>query len=413
MKILHISTGYPLSFQGGITNYVRMLATVQKKNGYDVWVMGGKDEQKYEFNYIQYESQYIKPFALGKMEDKIELNKIDKFLKKEKFDIIHIHMILDIDWNLYDILKNYNYIISLHDYFYLCPRICMVDREKRLCNKYEKNRCKKCIDKIEQCKYSKFIRNKFRINISISDNITVLRYQKMKKLLEGAKILLPVSKKVKEIYISSGINNRYKVLYIGNILADKYKPLVYDKNNFNVRKINIAMIGSLSYLKGANLFIRLAEEIDHNKFNIFFYGRSGKYKNKMKKVGIMDKGAYKQEKLNEILSNIDLGLVFSIWEDNAPQVVMEFLNNNVPVVGTKMGGIPDFINIKNGYLFNPYLDKDWINLIEFFNNISLDKILELKRNIKPTVTTNRHYEELIDLYNKIYNINNRGENFEV
>ena len=78
-----------------------------------------------------------------------------------------------------------------------------------------------------------------------------------------------------------------------------------------------------------------------------------------------------------------------------------------------MGGIPDFINTENGYLFNPYLEEDWINLIKFFNNISLEKILELKQNIKPTITTNKHYEELMDLYNGIYSINNRGENFEI
>lgn len=404
MKILHLSTGFPLSFQGGITNYVRMLATVQKKNGYDVCVMGGIDKKKYEFNYIQYESQYIKPFTLGKMEDQIALNKIDVFLQREKFDIIHIHMLLDMDWNLYNILKKYNYIISLHDYFYLCPRICMVDRKKRLCNRYEENKCKKCIDKIEQCRYSRFIRRIFKVNINFPDNITVLRYQKMKKLLEGAEILLPVSKRVKEIYMASGINNEYKVMHIGNILADKYKPLAYEKQNLNIRKINIAMLGSLSYLKGVNLFIRLAKQIDHNKFNIYFYGRSGKYKNEIEKVGIIDKGEYKQEELDKILSNIDLGLVLSVWEDNAPQVVMEFLNNNIPVVATKMGGIPDFINIKNGYLFNPYLDKDWTKLMEFFDNISLDKILELKKNIKPTITTNEHYEELMNLYNKVYNI---------
>lgn len=401
MKILHLSTGFPLSFQGGITNYVRILATVQKKNGYDVWVMGGKDEQKYEFKYIQYESKHIKPFTLSKMEDSINLDKIDEFLKKEKFDIIHIHMILDIDWNLYDIIKNYNYIISLHDYFYLCPRICMVDRNKLLCSKYEENRCKKCIDKIERYRYSRFIRNKFSFNISFLDDITTLRYQKMKKLLEGAKVLLPVSKRVKEIYVASGINNNYKILHIGNILADRYKSLVYEKQNFNKRKINIAMLGSLSYLKGVDLFIKLAEQIDHSKFNIYFYGRSGKYKNKIEKVGIIDKGAYKQEQLDKILLNIDLGLVLSIWEDNAPQVVMEFLNNNVPVVGTKMGGIPDFINMKNGYLFNPYLNEDWEKLIKFFNNISVNKILELKNNIKPTKTTNEHYNELMDLYNNI------------
>lgn len=413
MKILHFSTGFPLSFQGGITNYVRMLARVQKEKGNDVWVIGGEDDKKYEFNYIQYKSKYIEPFTLGKMEDKMALNKIDAFLKKEKFDIIHIHMILDVDWDLYNILKNYNYIISLHDYFYLCPKIFMIDRKKKLCDKYEESHCKKCIDKIEQYRYSRFIRRNFIFDITFSDNITILRYQKMKKLLEGAKILLPVSKRVKEIYMKSGIDNKYMVSHIGNILADKYKPFIKNKKEVYKRKINIAMMGSLSYLKGGDVFIKLAEQIDRNKFNIFFYGRSGKYKSKMKKIGIIDKGVYKQENLDKILSNIDLGLVLSIWEDNAPQVVMEFLNNNVPVVGTKMGGIPDFINTENGYLFNPYLEEDWINLIKFFNNISLEKILELKQNIKPTITTNKHYEELMDLYNGIYSINNRGENFEI
>lgn len=403
MKILHLSTGFPLSYQGGITNYVRMLAIVQKKKGHDVWVMGGKDVQKYEFKYVQYESKYIKPFTLGKMEDKEALNKIDEFLKKEKFDIIHIHMMLDIDWDLYNVLKNYNYIISLHDYFYLCPKICMIDRKKRLCDRYEENRCKECIDKIERCRYSRFIRRNFIFDISVSDNMTILRYQKMKNLLEGAKLLLPVSKRVKEIYIASGINNRYMVLHIGNILADKYKSLAYNEQYSNERKINIAMLGSLSYLKGADLFIKLAKQIDHNKFNIYFYGRSGKYESKIKKVGIIDRGAYKQNELNKILSNIDLGLVLSIWEDNAPQVVMEFLNNNVPVIGTKMGGIPDFVNEKNGYLFNPYLNEDWTKLIEFLNNISLNKILEIKSNIRPTTTTNEHYKELMNLYGKIYN----------
>lgn len=403
MKILHISTGFPLSFQGGITNYVRMLAETQNQNGHDVWVIGGKDNQKYKFKYIQYESQFIKPFTLGKMEDKKSLYMIDKFLKEEKFDIIHIHMMLDIDWDLYSILKDYDYIISLHDYFYLCPKICMVNRKKRLCDRYEENKCKKCIDKIEQCRYTRFLRKKSMLDISISDDVTVLRYQKMKKLLEGAKILLPVSNRVKEIYLLSGINNMYKVLHIGNILADKYNKLTCNKEFLGIRKINIAMLGSLSYLKGVNLFIKLAQNISHDKYNIHFYGRSGKYKRQIRKAGIFDHGTYKQNELNKILSNIDLGLVLSVWEDNAPQVVMEFLNNNIPVIGTKMGGIPDFINEKNGYLFNPYSETEWNTLIKVLNNLSLENILALKKNINPTTTTVEHYKELMDVYNYIKN----------
>ena len=42
MRILHITTGYPLSFHGGITNYVRSIAEVQTAEGHQVGVVSGK-----------------------------------------------------------------------------------------------------------------------------------------------------------------------------------------------------------------------------------------------------------------------------------------------------------------------------------------------------------------------------------
>ena len=75
-------------------------------------------------------------------------------------------------------------------------------------------------------------------------------------------------------------------------------------------------------------------------------------------------------------------------------------------MGTKMGEMSDVINIKNGYLFNLYLDKDQTKLIGAFDNIllELDKILELKKNIKLIIIANEYHEELMNLYNKIYDI---------
>lgn len=61
LKICHIATGFPISFNGGITNYVRALAEYQKKNN-EVWVVSGEDSKENSFNVFVYKSKNIKPF---------------------------------------------------------------------------------------------------------------------------------------------------------------------------------------------------------------------------------------------------------------------------------------------------------------------------------------------------------------
>jgi glycosyltransferase involved in cell wall biosynthesis len=410
MKILHVSTGYPISYQGGITNYVRMLANEQYNNGDDVWVLGGKDNEKHKFKYVEYSSNKIQPFTLGKLEDKNSLGKLKELFDKEKFDLIHIHMMLDIDWDFTNILKGYKYIISLHDYFYLCPRIIMMDNNSKLCIKYERENCRNCISKFEQGNIYRgvnLVKKKLKLRElkvpMIPQKMTDIKYEKSKSLLENADLLLPVSNRVKEIYEMSGINGKYKVLHIGNNSAYEYKK--YRKSDAQVGKgeeINIVILGALNYFKGAEVLIKILKNINNKDIKFHFYGRANEeYFNEAQKFGLIDHGSYKQSQLKEILNNMDLGMVLSVWEDNAPQVVMELLNNNVPVIGTKMGGIPDFISRENGYLFNPYSEKEFEGLIEFLDNLNKDKIYSLKENITRTKTPHEHLKELNDIYNEI------------
>ena len=127
----------------------------------------------------------------------------------------------------------------------------------------------------------------------------------------------------------------------------------------------------------------------------------------MKLNGIIDKGPYKQVELHDILKEYDFGCVLSIWEDNAPQVVMELLNNNIPVIGTKMGGIPDFIEDgKNGFLYNPYSEKSFLELIDKLKKLTPSVCEKMKSNIERTLTQKEHFEELDKQYKKILGSNN-------
>lgn len=410
MKVLHISTGYPISYAGGITNYVRMLATEQIKKGLDVAVLGGIDTNKenFSFKYHEYESKKIKTFSLGESNDKDGLKNIEKILKSEQYDLIHIHMMLDIDWSIIDIIKDkYKYIISLHDYFYICPRIIMVDSKNQICTRYNHDKCNKCITRLETFDNLRRGINKLSsisgINIKyppIKQMVTSRRYKKLKELLEGAELLLPVSNRVKEIYINSDIKANYKVMHISNYSADLYEP--YNNENKYTDKIDIVMLGSLTYHKGAEVLLNILRQIKNNNIKVHFYGRAnGKYISKLESVGLINHGSYLPNELKKILSKMDLGLVLSIWEDNAPQVVMELLNNNVPVIATNKGGIPDFVSNDNGYIFDPNSKDEFNMLIKFLNEITREKVIQLKRNINRTKTTEEHLKELMQLYNDL------------
>ncbi len=406
MKICHLCTGYPISFQGGITNYVRALAQAQQDAGNCVYVVSGETKEQYGYQVKSYASKKIHPMSMRPRVDKNGLAELKEFFETEQFDLIHIHMILDIDWDVADVLKPYRYVVSLHDYFYLCPRIVMLNPGHHCCGQYEEQKCKKCISMTNTNYILHGIERRlqmagmkgFRLPY-IPQSVTVKRFQKYKQLLEGAELLLPVSTRVQQIYENSGIRGNYQVLHIGNITADRYTPEF--RENRDKDKIDVVMLGTLTVIKGADLLIELAARLDKSKFNVHFYGRSAEYAEKIREVGIIDHGPYQQTQLPEILANSDLGLVLSIWEDNGPQVVMEMLNNHVPVVGTRMGGIPDFVNENNGFLFDPYSEEEIQQLIDKLNTLTIDDIIEMKRSIRPTMTTGEHADRMRAVYSQI------------
>lgn len=404
MKILHIATGYNLDFNGGITNYVRSIARQQAENNHDVYVLsdGGKSDG---YEVVPFRS-IINAWSFGGKKDKKSLKWVSAFLDKNNFDLIHIHMMLNIDQDLYKIMQGRKYVVSLHDYFYICPRIQMMSPtvESR-CISANSEKCRTCFSILEKNLYvyrlsKKLIGAVKTYNFPIkSQKVFQKWFSRNKLLLEHAEMLFPVSNRVKEIYESSGIKNEYHVLHIGNITAENFDKISPHKIS---SKINLVLLSSISKVKGGNLFCNMIKRVSNPLLQFHFYGRSNDAEKKLLgESNIVDHGMYKQVDLPNILSEMDMGVMTPIWEDNGPQVVMEMLNNHLPVFATRMGGIPDFVNNKNGYLFNPYEPKEVDAAVEFLNNLNFDSISDMRRNIKRTLTPLEHYNGLMQYYDKI------------
>jgi glycosyltransferase involved in cell wall biosynthesis len=413
MRVLQICTGFDISFHGGITNYVRNISSTMADNGHDVTVLYSKDnkeEKNYSFKTLDINPK-LRPFHLSSIISNSDIDLLEKIVKDISPDIIHVHMMIDLPVKALEVFKKYaKVVISLHDYSYVCNRIILLDKEGKLCTNSETNKkCNSCIS------FEETIDNRY-VSAGVREGLKLLKIKKIgnssghherflvgQKLFKNVDSLIAVSNRVKEIYQENGYDNDlFIVNHIGNYTADETF-----RSNFTGRvkkdpsqKLKLGFIGNLNYHKGANLFLKLVENSDH-EFHIYGGIENSVLEKIQSKPHVFYHGRYQHNDLVDILKQIDLGLVLSIWEDNAPQVVFEFLNAGVPVIGTKMGGIPDFVNENNGFLF----EIDEVGIESVLQLMNSDEIYNLYNRVINTIngtkTASQHMDELMKIYNQI------------
>lgn len=389
--------GFPVEYPGGITNYVRSLANAQSLNGDDVVVYcnGESNSEANSYYSIKRYNSKIRPFTLNLYASDPSYLDFYSKLVAEKANVYHIHSLLGIDIRFAELFSEsgLNYIVSLHDYNLICPRVFMVDKYNEVCRKVDLSKCSSCIGMVEQFDFVMRVMNKLKITTpTIACDRIYKRSHFLSMLLRRASFVLPVSSRVGEIF-SDFTKSNQKVITIGNDTA----YITPERNKKITSKINVAFLGSFTRIKGAELFIEICKKNNNPLLNFCFYGRGDKkLLEQFKAVGGKDFGPYNATTLQKILNGIDIGAVLSIWEDNGPQVVMELLNNAIPVLGTQRGGIPDFINSENGFLFEP--DDGVYSALNWLNSLTPDLVQKYHENIQKLKTPEQHYHEINDIY---------------
>ena len=107
---------------------------------------------------------------------------------------------------------------------------------------------------------------------------------------------------------------------------------------------------------------------------------------------------YTHEQLKLIMDEIDLGIVPVVWEDNLPQVAIEYVAHGVPVLTSDLGGAQELSKatefvFKSGNI-NDFVEKI-SNIIE--DRQILNKYFE--KSIKLT-SVDQHIKNLLKYYNK-------------
>lgn len=405
MKILQVCSHFSINYPGGITKYVKTLSMHLRDNKHEVSIISGDANDQIDgIDFYMYKPKKIRAYPLGIVRNEPQYQNLLNYIKENNFDLIHIHASGDFPIEFYeDIAKlKLKYIVSLHDYYFICPRIFMVTKENDICHHVQIEKCASCVGFFESNDFVFRVSRKLNIKLpTISSNVTRQRTKIMRDFLANANLLLPVSNKVKEIFEEVCSDGNYLVRHIGNDTA--YEDNV--SRGSMSKKIYLTFIGTLNKHKGQDVLkflLHITKNLG-NKYEVNFYGRASKESMKsLSAYNINFNGSYEPNDLVEIMKKTDLGLVLPIWEDNAPQVVMEFLNYGIPVLGTKRGGIPDFIQHKvNGYLFDPNSNSEKNILRSWLYDLDMEKIKQMKNNIKKLKTPLEHSIEIEECYKTV------------
>ena len=401
MKVVQMVTGFDIDYPGGITNYVRNFHKACLSENIEskvVCTFDGRDgEGKPEYNYSVSKIDRFSFFPSKKKSSDLDLI---NFFEEFRPDVVHFHTIYGLSERVLRYFANHvniKYVISIHDYFMVCPRIYMIDRDGAACRSIDIEKCNSCISLLDKNDFVRKIQERFKFNLpSIPGSRLDRRMDLIGEFLRGSKKILPVSSRVGEIVGDAVYGLDLQVLNIGNETANKFKL----RSPILTNEIEVAFIGTLNRHKGAELFLKFVRENTNSNLKFNFYGRAdSEYILELTRLGIKNHGSYRPEQLNNLLDSVDLGFITPIWEDNGPQVVMELINNGIPVLGTSVGGIPDFVkHLETGYLFHPDNNDDVTAAQQWLNTLNKEELNSIAQRLSPLTTVKNHTLSLVNLY---------------
>ena len=321
---------------------------------------------------------------------------IEDIVEGFRIDTIHIHHMIGHFFDIMDVAKEKNIysLITLHDFYSLCPSINMLFKMEKYCPNLRNKDCGECLI------YKTGIRN------NVIDNW----HDKWGSFLSNFdKVIVPSMNTKKEI------GKTYKNLKIDVIEHGiDLEKSNYISNIENSNTYNVAFVGVMTTHKGGKILEELIRKTKGSNLKFHLFGTSEFKELEKNKSNYTYHGRYKREELPTLLAENNINLVcnFSIWAETYSYTLTEEIASGVPVLSFNIGAVGDRIK-ENKYGYIVDIDSSTDEIIEKINNIFTEKDI-YNKTIKSIEkyhikTTDEMCKEYIQIYKKQTLINNTKE----
>lgn len=393
MRILHLLWGFSPWREGGLVKYTDDIMYAQAEEGHDVaaffpgrrelwgkpklvrWCRGGVR---------QYEIRNAPLVHLGTRGTFPAISELGETCSERFFEetlddfvphVVHIHELAGSPFTLMDILEERNLplVITLHDYFPLCPTLNLFDVFNEFCVDDSGVGCVVCCNKGSDWGFGDRIRTQrtagtsrwlyvlplllryaydWLLQPSLPPKAELIKIYRQRKdqnrqRLKKADIILSQSERTRVIYSERIGRDDIRVSHSSLRHIERFKQRVMP--SVSVPVVFATLNGAAAPYKGANLLAKVVDILDargySGRYILEIYGWIDPKVHRCLRssTSVRLNGRYLSKNLDKVLENVHVGIVPSLCEEVYGYVGIEFLAIGIPVIGNQRGGIPDYV----------------------------------------------------------------------
>jgi glycosyltransferase involved in cell wall biosynthesis len=405
MKILLINKYlYP---KGGADISMLNTGKLLSARGHEVFYWGMKhpqnvfhENEKYLLNCIDYDKKHSLKESLKQSINILysfeAKSKIMQLISKEKPDIIHLNNIAQqISPSILDVFSKFKIpcVMTLHDYKLVCP-VYLLYVNGKTCEKCRQKKYINCF--LNKCTKSSYMKSLVSTAEMYLHHSILHIYKKIDTFISTSKFL---KNKLNEMGFKDDI-----VCLPDSINPEEYNP------HYGFSEKAVCYIGRLSREKGLLTLINAMAGLN---FELKIIGDGPMRKmledrvKDLKLQNIRFLGYKSGNELNDEIAMSIAVVIPSEWYENNPRSVLEAFALGKPVIGARIGGIPELVMDNfNGFTFEPGNHQDLREkMLYLIRNSS--KISEMGKNGRRFVEENfnpsLYYDKLIEIYNSVLN----------
>ncbi|HYN06456.1 MAG TPA: glycosyltransferase [Vicinamibacterales bacterium] len=401
MRILLVVHGFPPAASGGTEIYADAHArTLRDRFGDDIFVLTREQDpsrpdyatridtrQGIRIAWInncfrrtrRFEETYANPAI-----DDIASRLIDEFAP----DVAHVHHLTCLSTGIVHALADRRVAVfmTLHDYWLLCHRGQLLDEAYRLCPGPEPDGCKHCLGAAAGVGAAGFagaavlraVGSRLPPMISRSllsgarrasarfastrrnEEEARRRLAHMRELCGRVTLFFAPSDHLRRRFVEFGVAPaRIQLSPYG---IERVRPS--EMAGSSADRLRVGFVGSLIVSKAPHLLIEAFQRLPEKAAALDIFGGYAAYHGDdrywrrlapwMGDRRVRFHGAVPHDRISDVMSAIDVLVVPSVWPETSPIVIREALDAGVPVIGSRIGGIPETVQDGvNGLLCRP------------------------------------------------------------
>jgi glycosyltransferase involved in cell wall biosynthesis len=325
-----------------------------------------------------------------------------RYLDREQPDLIHVHHLLYLSGGLMGLAhqRGIRIVATLHDFWYFCMNAQLLRPDHTVCVKNPlKWLCGRCMAAQYRIRWS---------NVTpVLFPLFILRDSYLRQAISRADVLMSPSHFLMEQHAQRKFPADKMMFLEYGINLDEIGPVErHDKPHLPLR---FGYIGSLTRHKGVHMLVQAFNQLPAGQATLDVYGSPDavpEYSVELKAMAgdnptIRFRGAFDHAQIGQILSQLDMIIVPSVWYENSPVTIREAIAAQVPVIASRIGSLPEKVRDGvDGLLFEVGNTDDLTGKMLQVTQRP-EQIETFRRNLTAPSDIQSHVERVIEIYLRV------------